>query len=177
MRRAKIHLAREMHRRQGYLDGEDQKTLISYVLYGDPLAQPLRLGRGPKGTFRPVSPPAQPKTVCDRVEAGGSRPVPPEVLRYVKNVVAEYLPGMTDAQASLSQEHAACGGAGHRCPTSQMGAKGRPAHEPHRQVVTLQKTVPADPTQNLSGSGHLHRHYARLTLDERGKLVKLVVSR
>ncbi|MCK4723353.1 MAG: tetratricopeptide repeat protein, partial [Dehalococcoidia bacterium] len=33
---AKVALAREMYDRQGYLDGEDQKTLISFVLYGDP---------------------------------------------------------------------------------------------------------------------------------------------
>ena len=31
---AKVDLVREMNRRQGYLDGEDQKTLISFILYG-----------------------------------------------------------------------------------------------------------------------------------------------
>ena len=46
LRRAKIHLAREMHKRQGYLDGEDQKTLISFVLYGDPLAHSFDLRPG-----------------------------------------------------------------------------------------------------------------------------------
>ncbi len=35
--KAKVEFVREMNRRQGYLDGEDQKTLISFVLYGDPL--------------------------------------------------------------------------------------------------------------------------------------------
>ncbi len=34
---AKIGLTKVMVQRQGYLDGEDQKTLISFVLYGDPL--------------------------------------------------------------------------------------------------------------------------------------------
>ena len=34
---AKIGLVKEMTQRQGFLDGEDQKTLISFVLYGDPL--------------------------------------------------------------------------------------------------------------------------------------------
>ncbi len=38
MLKAKVEFVREMNRRQGYLDGEDQKTLISFVLYGDPLA-------------------------------------------------------------------------------------------------------------------------------------------
>ncbi|MGD8759553.1 MAG: C25 family cysteine peptidase, partial [Anaerolineales bacterium] len=32
LRRAKLKLAAEMHRRQGFLDGEDQKTIISFVL-------------------------------------------------------------------------------------------------------------------------------------------------
>mgnify|MGYP001081235206 CR=1 FL=1 len=41
LRQAKIHLASSMSQRQGYLDGEDQKTLISFILFGDPLAQPL----------------------------------------------------------------------------------------------------------------------------------------
>ena len=33
---AKIGLVKVMNERQGYLDGEDQKTLLSFVLYGDP---------------------------------------------------------------------------------------------------------------------------------------------
>ena len=35
---AKIGVVKVMNQRQGYLDGEDQKTLMSFVLYGDPLA-------------------------------------------------------------------------------------------------------------------------------------------
>src|SRR4030042_996311 len=48
LRRAKIHLPREMHSRQGFLDAEDQKTLISFVLFGDPLAQPFHSRTSPK---------------------------------------------------------------------------------------------------------------------------------
>ncbi len=62
LRRAKISLAREMHNRQGYLDGEDQKTLISFVLYGDPLAIPVGLERTAKSILRPARPPAHIKT-------------------------------------------------------------------------------------------------------------------
>ena len=36
--KAKIELVQEMNKRQGFLDGEDQKTLISFSLYGDPLS-------------------------------------------------------------------------------------------------------------------------------------------
>jgi hypothetical protein len=170
LRRAKIQLAKEMHRRQGYLDGEDQKTLISFVLYGDPLTEIEGRGRSSKKIIRSLKSPAQVKTVCDRSEEMEiPEPIPPEVLNYVKHVVSQYLPGMTDAKVKISHEHAECTGIGHTCPTADMGAKARPALNPSRQVVTLSKTI--------QQSAFVHRHYARLTLDSKGKLVKLVVSR
>jgi hypothetical protein len=170
LRRAKINLAREMHRRQGYLDGEDQKTLISFVLYGDPLAQALSAGKQSKGAFRTLKPPAQVRTVCDRSEETvDSQPLAPEVMDYVKHVVSQYLPGMADAKLALTQEHSTCHSQAHTCPTGQIGDKTAPSLQPDRRVVTLSKQV-------QKGSG-LHRHYARLTLDAQGKLVKLVVSR
>ncbi len=170
LRRAKIHLAKEMHRKQGYLDGEDQKTLISFVLFGDPLTQPAVSGQGPKTVFRSLKPPAQVRTICDRTDGNDQlRTIPPEVMIYVKHVVSQYLPGMADAQFAYTQEHSGCPGGTHCCPTAQMGSKARPPRAPDRQVVTLSKTI----QQN----SHLHHHYARLTLDGQGKLVKLVVSR
>ena len=170
LRRAKIQLAKEMHRRQGYLDGEDQKTLISFVLYGDPLAEVDGRGSKSKKVIRSLKSPAQVKTVCDRSEEVETpEPVPPEVLNYVKHVVSQYLPGMSDAQVRITHEHAGCDGAGHQCPTAEMGRKARPTQQPSRQVVTLSKTI--------QQSAFVHRHYARLTLDSQGKLVKLVVSR
>ena len=35
---ARIDFIQEMQKRQGYLDGEDQKTLISFIMYGNPFA-------------------------------------------------------------------------------------------------------------------------------------------
>lgn len=170
LRRAKIQLAKEMHRRQGYLDGEDQKTLISFLLYGDPLAEAEEKGRNPKKIVRSLKSPAQVKTICDRSEEVEiPEPIPPEVLHYVKHVVSQYLPGMSDAKVKIAHEHAVCTAAGHTCPTAAMGGKAKPAQNPSRQVVTLSKTI--------QQSAFVHRHYARLTLDAQGKLVKLVVSR
>src|SRR3972149_5587471 len=65
LRRARIHLAQEMHRRQGYLDGEDQKTLIFFILYGDPLAIAADFHQRSKTVQRPLAPPTTVKTVCD----------------------------------------------------------------------------------------------------------------
>ena len=187
LRRAKIHLAREMHRRQGYLDGEDQKTLISFVLYGDPLANFPQSAPRTKAVLRPVVRSADIRTVCER--ATEDRPegtlvahsspancqVPPEVLAQVKSVVAQYLPGMQDAQLTYSLAHAGCSGEGHTCPSYYFGAKSRPEFDPHRSVVTLSKSVQAK--AGPAGKSQWHHHFARLTLDGQSKVIKLSVSR
>ena len=171
LKRAKIALARTMHRRQGYLDGEDQKTLISFVLYGDPLGRVSGANGVPakqrKAVLRPVEPPSQVKTVCDR--GSGLEPISPDVMLHVKQVVKQYLPGMQGAQAHISHEHLDCDCEDHCCPTAQLGSKARPEHPPERRVVTLSKSIP--------GKRHTHPVYARLTLDKQGKVVKLAVSR
>ncbi len=71
LRQAKIFLASEMDHRQGYLDGLDQKTLISFVLYGDPLADPLRKGKIPKSIRYRVNPVVEMHTICERPDARG----------------------------------------------------------------------------------------------------------
>jgi hypothetical protein len=140
------------------------------VLYGDPLAQIDGKVRSSKNIIRSLKAPAQVKTVCDRLEeAQTPEPIAPEVLNYVKHVVSQYLPGMSDAQVRITHEHSGCEGIGHQCPSAAMGTKARPAQSPSRQVVTLSKTI--------QQAAFVHRHYARLTLDSQGKLVKLVVSR
>jgi len=174
LRRGKINLAREMHKRQGYLDGEDQKTLISFVLFGDPLALLSDVGARnisrAKSVVRSISPPPQVKTVCDRVEAPGtSEPIPEEVMTNVKQVVAQYLPGMHGADVVMSHEHIDCNCEGHYCPTGQMGPKARPSVSAERRVVTLSKSIPV--------ATKSHPTYARLTLNKEGKVVKLAVSR
>jgi hypothetical protein len=170
LRRAKIRLAREMHRRQGYLDGEDQKTLISFVFYGDPLANGGGGWRASKSILRPQRPPSNVRLVCDRSETDHSNGhIPAEIISYVKNIVEQYLPGMDGAHLSLVHEHGDCDGLSHECPASHFGAKTQPASAPSRKVVTLSKQVRKNP--------YTHKHYARLTLDSQGKLVKLVVSR
>jgi len=171
LRRAKINLAREMHQRQGYLDGEDQKTLISFVLYGDPLAMPVVPQHKAKSILRSLKPPAWINTVCDRQrEEDASQPVSAEVIAFAKKIVHQYLPGMEGAEIAVSQEHIDCLRAGHVCPTGQFNSKtGASSGKPKRRVVVLSKQI----TRN----SHLHRHYARITLDEQNRMVKLVISR
>jgi hypothetical protein len=182
LHRAKIHLTREMLKRQSYLDGEDQKTLISFVLYGDPLAQITSSNSHSKTIYRPVNQPRTIKTVCDRsmpngecLENQGSQPLPEETLISVKKVVEQYLPGMKDATISCNQAHIDCTGSDHTCPTSQLRGKPIPDDKIDRRVVTLSKRVEKKNGKSLQPV--IHNHYARLTLDSNYKVIKMAISR
>jgi hypothetical protein len=172
LRRAKIFLVREMQARQGYLDGEDQKTLISFILYGDPLAQPDGRPAGNLHAKAALRLPKVVKTVCDRAQEGADagEPAPVETLEYVRHVVSRYLPGMEDARVAIAQEHARCEGGSHVCPSAQIKSIAHPESDSGRKVITLSKHI-------TNGAARVHSRYARLTLDGHGKLVKLVVSR
>ena len=169
LRRAKIHLAKEMNRVQGYLDGEDQKTLVSFVLYGDPLAQISKDSNmaNAKGYQRDYANPNKIKTVCDKLSDSNQDPIPDEVIAQVKSVVKQYLPGMENARISYSQEHLNC--VGHDCPTKHLGENSLPKHIPSRRVVTLSK--------QFVNNKNTHAYHARITINEEGKVSKLVVSR
>jgi hypothetical protein len=164
-----------MNQRQGFLDAEDQKTLLSFVLFGDPLAQPFLTKVTPKITPHLSDATILVPTVCERScdgEAGSS--VSLETISHLKSIVAQYLPGMEDAKVSLYHEHQTCSnlcgncGSGKKCVLSQANSKGQASIKSQRRVVTLSK--------NFEQAQHTHRQYARLTLDECGKIVKMVVS-
>jgi len=175
LRRAKIHLTREMHNRQGFLDAEDQKTLISFVLFGDPLAQPFQSKTSPK-TIPHLSDSAVPvPTVCEHsCDNENDIPVSLETISHLKSVVAQYLPGMDDADISYSQERKSCANfcnhypAGKVCIHPKTNGDSNSPYSSQRRVVTLSK--------NFERAKQNHRQYARLTLDDRGKIVKMVVS-
>ena len=166
---ARLDLTREMNRRQGYLDSEDQKTLISFVLYGDPLASYNGFRLHSKSIRRRKDHP-MPKTVCDRLPAGEQPPaIPHAVLKQVKALVAAYLPGAELGDVHLSRQHGSCAGKNHHCPTAELGSRMKSMPESGRLVVTMSKQITV--------AQHLHRHYIRVTLDEGGHPVKLAISR
>jgi hypothetical protein len=172
LQKAKVELAREMNKRQGYLDGEDQKTLISFLHFGDPLASPRTAQRKQaKHALTPRHTPTQVKTVCDRSNL--TTDIPSSTLIQVKQIVKRYLPGMENAEMIMSTEKDVCSGDGHECATAQFGSKVHSEHLHQRHVVTLSKKF--DIPHNSGKT--IHRHYARVTFDKSGKMVKLAVSR
>lgn len=161
LRQAKIRLARKFHVEQGFLDSEEQKTLISFVLYGDPLALPIETGVTPKNIVRPLDPPLEVKTLSDHdLDGDDARPVSPENMNDVKEIVSRYLPGMRDAQFTVHQK---------TMPSGSNGQHRKSYTSTIRQRVTLSKQV--------TRASYHHRQYVRLILDDQGQVIKLVVSR
>jgi hypothetical protein len=175
LRRAKLHLVREMHRRQGYLDPEDQKTIISFVLYGDPLVQPFQVRRNAKSIYRSKDLPPAIQTVSENPQSASQpAPVSPEIVAHVKSIVAQYLPGMADAQLHLTQAQSTVTELSPTAPvrvspTSHAQSSSAMLHLEGRHVVSL--------SMSIQQASLTHSQYARLTMDSSGKLLKLTVSR
>ncbi len=155
---AKLNLAEEMTRVQGFLDGEDQKTLLSFVLYGDPLAVHDNLNAMPKPIFRITSPKLRTISDSDMEPYDGSTQMPKDVNTQVKKIVEKYLPGLNNAQMRVNKTISAGDGKAFDNGNSE------------RYIVTLQKSI--DQNQHTT-----HHHFARMTFNKKGKLVKFTTSR
>ncbi len=102
--RAKLALASKMTADQGFLDGEDQKTILSFVIYGDPLASSKDIKEITKPIVRVATSPVI-KTISD------SRPdmiinqdeMPNEILSKVRKVIKSYMPGMEEGKWRLAR--------------------------------------------------------------------------
>jgi len=163
---AKVKLAKEMQDRQGYLDGEDQKTLISFVLYGDPSLPATAIRNGmeefsSKG-FRPF-------VICRNGARAQKGIVSEELVAKVKSCIEANLPHMAQAQvhaAPLKLCTGNCGHlCGHGCETTKV-AKG----PMENWALTLEKDLPVE------GDGR-HRQVVRVTVDGQGHILKMAMSK
>ncbi len=163
VRNSKVMMAQEMTKRQGFLDGEDQKTLISFVLYGDPLVAILHNKKSSKAIRRErIKEPVL--TVCESEEESlDPSEVNSDMMSHVKLIVEQYLPGLKDANFSMSKQYAS------QSQATELFSKSTQALPEKRTVVTVSKEYKVARKQ--------HFHYARLTLDQKGKVIKLAVSR
>ncbi|GAB4529838.1 MAG: hypothetical protein Fur0018_16660 [Anaerolineales bacterium] len=146
LRQARFGMAAQAHDGQKTLAAEDRKTLISFVLYGDPMARVQPLGALPKDGAR-----SQPVVLLPGLVDGDEAPdvLSPQVEAQVRHVLETYLPAMQGASIKVRQGLAA------------VQAKGETTRMPVRKVVILHKAG----------------QFARLTLDERDRLLRLAVSR
>jgi len=157
---AKLNLVEEMTRKQGFLDGEDQKTILSFILFGDPLALHDGIKSMPKPILR-VKSHADVKTISDSdMEPDDNKDhLPNGVSKEVEKIVRSYLPGLQNAEMKLNKSYGNI--------DNQTTGKTK---DPQRYVVTLEKSIDLD--NNI-----VHHHFARMTFDQKGKLVKFTTSR
>ncbi|HAF61101.1 MAG TPA: hypothetical protein DCK95_02110 [Anaerolineaceae bacterium] len=163
--RAKMNLMKSILRRQGYLDGEDQKTLLSFVLYGDPLYfgdsnSGEHLMQEEEKYFSPY------QVVADRdLEDIAIPAISAEILSNVKEVVKEYLPGIESANLSVREKQMKI----RKLGTQNKGAEIEQDQTASRVFLTY--------TKNFQVQNRTIKQYTRVTLDEKGKMVKLSVSK
>lgn len=166
--RAKLALATRMTTDQGYLDGEDQKTILSFVLYGDPLASTQNIKQVAKPAIRPTSTPEL-KTISDSREelVVAAKDMPDEILAKVKQVIRAYLPGLDDATVAINPQLTNFTLDPDLIEAHR--AKYDVVKDSQRYVVTLKKTYEYRQKN--------HNHFARMTFDQRGEMIKLSSSR
>ncbi len=165
---AKLALAKNMTENQGYLDGEDQKTILSFVLYGDPLATAKSVKDVTKPAIRPTLSPEL-KTISDSPEelVVAADEMPSEILGQIKAVIKDYLPGLDDATVAINPQLSnftldPAKVQEHRDQYDLL-------RESQRYVVTLKKQYEF---KSIS-----HNHFARVTFDQKGEMLKLSTSR
>jgi hypothetical protein len=177
LKHAKVNLAREMQQRQGYLDGEDQKALISFVLYGDP-SLPIKAvqGTAPVGV---MSKGFCPPIICGREPEARSGFVSDELVATVKGRIEMTMPHMSDARVRAKPLPVCDGNCDGPCrpPTAlEKRASGSALrHEDgHARTagwaVTLEKSIP------VAGDG-THHQVVKVVVDENGHVLKVVVSK
>lgn len=156
--KAKVDFVREMNRRQGYLDGEDQKTLISFILYGDPLIAYDPYQGAAKNLGREAAAPVV-KTICDRTTYDEkSATVTPKMVSTAKDLVKDYLPGIEYAEVRIQNQQA-----------RMVSSGGKSISQPKRVVVSFSKQI--------NSNDKVHKHFAKVTLNQLGEVLKVAISR
>ncbi len=162
--KAKLELVKEMNRRQGYLDGEDQKTLLSFVMYGDPLAVYSPGTQSHTKNYRtyelfPV------RTVSDfHEEREGDYELNQSSISQAKEAVSKYLPGLRNAEITVERQRM-----DEQANLMPINGKSAGSQHANRVVVTFKK--------QMKVLDRTHRQFVRVTVDRQGKVIKMALSR
>ncbi len=166
--RAKIQYAREVMESQGYLDGDDQKTLLEFVLFGDPLMPVFQ--RNADGEADPVSDEDEGAVVlCNQSRSNGNnRTIAPKALRAAIQHIVDRCPEVA-AGAVRTHRRRICNG---RCDRAghESGDVVSPSGESEIVTVSARRELSA-------ADGPKIVKFARVTLDEHGNPTKCLVSR
>jgi len=166
---AKIGLVKVMKQRQGYLDGEDQKTLQSFVLYGDPLGylEPdiyLEKTRGDDANSE--------KSIRVVSDQDGNI-IPPAgisegVSKDLKELLQSYIPGLENAEILVKK---------HKVNINKMVNIETNKNSTIGSNLEYKIFTQIQYNKSIISENREHTQYARVTMDDSGKITKLAVSR
>ena len=164
-----------MNSRQGFLDGEDQKALLSFVLFGDPLLKgPKMIPNNSLGLPKSIQIQASHvhniQAACAKSHNACTKAMDnPEALEQVRAMVSHYLPGMENSDYSVRKPHIGCDGNDHSCI----------AQHAHSKTITTDLDQLIYSTKRvINCNNHQNKQYAHATVHNKsGKIIKLAVSR
>ena len=157
-----------MMQRQGYLDGEDQKTLLSFVLYGDPLGyiEPnIYFDQTQNETYSEN----EIRSLSDQdgfIDTPAS--ISTKMTKDLNELLRGYIPGLENAEIKVRK---------HKINLHKMVNS---AENKDRKLVDGfggTKLTQIMYQNSILSDKRKHTNYARVTLDNNGKIVKLAVSR
>ncbi|MDH7488821.1 MAG: tetratricopeptide repeat protein [Anaerolineae bacterium] len=164
---AKLSFANDLLNRQGYLDSEDQKTLLTFNLFGDPTLTVE--GQRPVWDKLPQS-----AMVCKSLAVccqHGARQVatdvPDDLLQQVQSQISHRLPWLTPKQVRVTHQvlcNGQCTGSCHSGAATHSAAT-----IANRYVFTV--------SGESEGNGLRGPFVAKITVDHKGTILKMAVSK
>jgi Flp pilus assembly protein TadD len=163
---AKIDFTREMYSRQGYLDGDDMKTLLEFVLYGDPLAA-LGTFSVPSEAHGSTEAPAPPVLCSRHAKAVALHQLSGDLVARVRRSLSWLQQGEAVGNVEVALRSGCPGGCcTGRCPTAQEQV----AAGPEALVFSTRREIRAEDGTHIP-------QWARVVVDPRGHIVKMAVTR
>ncbi len=163
---AKVDLTREMYARQGYLDGDDMKTLLEFVLYGDPLASletpPVAL----KSVSRPAERLSLPLLCGKHTQTLALHQLSEDLVERARRSIAWL---QQDAKVGEIEVALRAG-----CPTGVCSVcravLDRAEPDPEALFFTSRRELQAEDGTRIS-------QWMRVVMDPNGRITKMVVTR
>jgi hypothetical protein len=166
LRRARAAFMRTVTDEQGYLDGEDQKALMGFVLYGDPSLS-LRPAVTLSDEEAELDVACPPLACCSRMMDAEALSLPEETREKVKRSLP-----FLKADGFLAHPLILCrvGCLGEKCGAQSCGCEQESTDRVSELVQASQQHIVSKGEDQL-------RHVVKVTVDAEGDLVKVLVSR
>lgn len=165
---AKIGMVRVMNERQGYLDGEDQKTILSFVLYGDPIGylepniylEKFQEQENSQNELNLVSD-------QDGIFSSSSG-ISEHITKDINELLQSYIPGMENAEVKVKK---------HKINIQKMVDSENNNNGQINSNLGYKNLTQILYNKSIVSDKRHHTQYARVTMDDNGKIIKLAVSR